>query len=653
MESPSIFYKKGGEVPNDITMDFLKSNHLDAEAHKTHLNVNFDQDGLNYCHRFTNLPPQILGAISAHDPKLILMTAKKMANISSSLLRGLMESNEHLEDKLDLLFHPEYGWVNKVHAMLRGRRDAKKLSAWENMGKMLVSIIGLATKQYQSIWSDNGLSERMDRNAIKQIEEFVSARESAPGGASSEPQHIQVDPRVLDATRNMAKKVFDYAGLTERFSEYTELSQKLKKMYNPLSSDTPIRKIRRGINQLFWNAYEMGILKHFKDKDQLPRYMEIFFNFGILEEDLLEKDQLAFLYNAKESESSGRYLLHTPIEWLKRIYEKENPTSINELGLSFFEIVRQNNRDRSWKKESDLPPDVDSSQARLSFEIQNMLASTTRLTSGSVVTYLAPLSKHQIIQSLERSFVSKHVIEQNLDKLLDVDFSCFHREVLYQSQEMGILREFIQLQVIPNIIMTPTAGSIFQHWQEREGKNKTSPGRLCCPSITTDEFYKLLLNAVGCYRWEMTKTIMGPDWNNISHSSITADYTDYVQFFKKNRDLSPEMKEKLSHEFRRLRDDRSRFVHDYATWVMFESDGTQRLNKVSRKIMAKHIPFRKPYREKLLKLPSYIDLVNKGINIHRRKAREMEPRLKKYRQSNQGQLPEELIETFRFYNMEY
>ena len=493
----------------------------------------------------------------------------------------------------------------------------------------------------------------MDRNTIKQIEEFVSARESASEEVSSDPEHIQVDPRALDATRDMAKKVFDYAGLTEKYSEYTPLSQKLKEVPNPLSSDTAIRRIRRGINQLFWNVYEAGILKHFRDNDQLPRYMEIFFNFGILEENLLEQDQLAFLYNTKESESSGKYLLHTPIEWLKRVYEKENPTSINELGLSFFEIIRQNNRDKPWKKESDLPPDVDSSQARLSFEIQNMLSSTTKLTSGSVITYLAPLSKHQIIQSLERSFMSKRKIEENLDRLLDVDFSCFHREVLYQSQEMGILREFIQLQVMPNIILTPTAGNIFQHWQEREGRNKISPGRLCCPSITTDEFYKLLLNAVGCYRWEITKTTMGPDWNNISHSSITADYTDYVQFFKKSRDLSPEMKERISHEFRRFRDDRSRFVHDYGTWVMFESGGTQRLNKVSRKIMAKHIPFRKPYREKLLKLPGYIDLVNKSINIRRRKAREMEPRLKKYRQSNHEQLPQELLETFRFYNMEY
>ena len=146
---------------------------------------------------------------------------------------------------------------------------------------------------------------------------------------------------------------------------------------------------------------------------------------------------------------------------------------------------------------------------------------------------------------------------------------------------------------------------------------------------------------------------MGADWNNISQSSLTADYTDYVQFFKRNRELSPEAKEKLAQDFRKFRDNRSRFVNDYCIWMLYESEGTQRLNKVARKIMAKHVPFRAPYREKLLKLPGYVDLVSKYTNIRKRKASEMEPRFRKYRQMNNNDLPPELLETYKFYNMEY
>jgi len=163
----------------------------------------------------------------------------------------------------------------------------------------------------------------------------------------------------------------------------------------------------------------------------------------------------------------------------------------------------------------------------------------------------------------------------------------------------------------------------------------------------------MLLHVVGAYRWELTKTILGPDYNNISTPSLTAEYIDYVQFFKKNRELSPEHKEKLSAEFKRFRDDRSRFVNDYVNWVKYESEGTQKFNKVIRKIMAKNIPFSKEIREKLLKLPNFTEIITKATNVKKRKANELIPRYKKYRTNNDGMLPKELEDTIKYYNLEY
>ena len=650
------FNKKGGEIPEEITMDFLKEDHLDPEQHQAHLHVNFDTEELNYYRRFTRLPPQILGAIATRDPKFVLITVQKLSDISFSLIRGLIESNQYLETKIDLLLNHDYGWVKKIAHLIQGKQNPKQMANWENMGGLLINLIKMAERQYQSVWEGSKLDDKVDKSQMRKVEDFVSSHASRKNPeklAISGEAQIKINPKALEETKGMAKKIFQYANLSSKFSEYTEIMDKFKRLKNPLDTDSDVRKLRRGVNNLFWELYETAFIKYAKNNEQLPRYLQIFFNFSVLEETLLEPAQLGFLYTTKEMISSEKYVINTPIEWLKKIYEREVPTSINELGLTFFEIIRQNNRDKPWKRESDLPPEIDTPEARLKFEIQNMLAPTAKLTSGSVMTYSAPLSKFQINQPLEQSFSGKNKIEDALEKLLDVDFSCFHREILFEKEELGILREFIQTRIVPNIILTPTAGNIFQHWQEREGRDKISPGRVCAPFIVTDDVYKRLLSASGCYRWEMTKTLMGPDWNNISQSSITADYTDYVQFFKKNRELSPEMKEKISQEFKRFRDDRSRFVNDYIIWMMFESEGTQRLNKVARKIMAKHVPFRKPYREKLLKLPSYIDLINKNINIRRRKAREIEPRLKKYRQNNNDKIPRELVETFDFYNMEY
>ena len=657
LQAYQSFKKKDGQIPQKITMDFLKKDHLDPKQHQAHLHVNFNSDELSYHRRFTRLPPQILGAIATRDPKFIFITAQKMSDISFSLIKGLIESNHYLELKIDLLFNHQYGWVKKIATLLQGKQDPKQMSNWGNMSNLLVNLSKMAEKQYQSVWEESSLERKIDKEKLKKIEAFISSQSSVSSSGVSESvqaNQIKIDPRALEETKSMAKKVFQYAELSQKLSEYTDIMDKFKRLKNPLDTDEDTRKLRRGVNNLFWEVYEAGAVKHFKNNDKLPRYMQMFFDFSILEETLLQPAQLGFLHGVKKTISSEKYRINTPMEWLQKIYSREAPTSINELGLTFFDIIRQNNRDKPWKRERDLPPEVDNAEARLRFEIQNMFASNAKLTSGSVVTYLATLSKFQIVQPLERTFLNKQKLEGLLDKLLDIDFSCFHREVLYEKEEMGILREFIQMSVVPNIIFTPSAGNIFQHWQEREGKDKISPGRICIPFAATEDPYKLLLYASGCYRWEMTKTILGPDWNNISYSSITADYTDYVQFFKKNRELSPEMKEKIAQEFKRFRDDRSRFVHDYIIWVMFESEGTQRLNKIARKMMAKHIPFRKPYRDKLLTLPSYTDLVNKNINIRRRKAREMEPRLKKYRQNNNNkEVPQELLNTYAFYNMEY
>ncbi|HMY12169.1 MAG TPA: Crp/Fnr family transcriptional regulator, partial [Turneriella sp.] len=191
-----------------------------------------------------------------------------------------------------------------------------------------------------------------------------------------------------------------------------------------------------------------------------------------------------------------------------------------------------------------------------------------------------------------------------------------------------------------------------QFWQDREGNDRMSRGRLIAPIMATADLQMMLLRAIGTYRWEICKTTMGPDWNNISVSSLTADYTDYVQFFYKSKELSEEIKEKIAEDMKRFRDDRARFVNDYTVYMRFESEGSQRMNRVARKIFTKHIPFAKEIRERLLKLPSYTEVVQKSINIRKKKANELTPRYTKYERENKT-LPKELVETRRYYNMEY
>ena len=643
-------------IPVTITEPFFQEDHIDSET-MIHSLVHIDQDELNYFKHFSLLPPQILNAIALKDPEFILLTIERLAKIHVTLL----ESFDHLVSAADenlnhIAFAPQ-NWleqsVNQIVAFETGKLRIE-VDNFLLYIKFFWKILVFLEKQYTTVFSYS-LAQKIDPKLMGKIKSFINnpVQKGNSGVSSNAEPTVELDTKILDQFKNTAEQVMEYAEIsTEKRDEYRKIVKQFKSFKNLLDTEGDIRKVRKQVNTFFWSFYEAAMLKHLKKKDKLTKVIEIFLNYSVLEEDLLEPVHLVLLYQAteKDSDPTCKYPIYTAIEWITEIYEGRKPTSINDLGMTFFELLKQDNKDAGWKRESDLPPEVFNPESKAKYEINNMIAVGSKLTSGAIVNNIAMLTSFQIIQSLDRSIVTKKVLSDKFDLLLSKDYTCFHREVLFEDAALGIVHEFVQVQVCPTVILVPMAGPNFQFWQEKDSKDKAAPGRLLCPNLAMGDLLTMLLGVTACYRWELTKALLGPDWNNISQASITADYTDYVQFFKRNKELSPEVKEKLGSEFKRFRDDRSRFVHDYIIWILFESEGTQRMNRVARKIFAKHIPFPKAIREKLLKLPSYTDLINKSVNVKRRKALELEPRIKKYRQA--GMVPEIIEQTYKYYLMD-
>jgi hypothetical protein len=143
--------------------------------------------------------------------------------------------------------------------------------------------------------------------------------------------------------------------------------------------------------------------------------------------------------------------------------------------------------------------------------------------------------------------------------------------------------------------------------------------------------------------------MMGASWNDVSQSSLTSDYSDYIQYYRKNRDLTEEAREKvkalITRHHNRLREI---FTSEYEVWICNESNGNPRLNRVARGIFAKHCPFSRQIRGHLAKQPIYSDLISQ-FNIQRaRKAKDLENRYKMYIRAN-GSLDPELQENLDFY----
>jgi hypothetical protein len=159
-------------------------------------------------------------------------------------------------------------------------------------------------------------------------------------------------------------------------------------------------------------------------------------------------------------------------------------------------------------------------------------------------------------------------------------------------------------------------------WQEIEGKRRQSPARFMLSLFQADDLGKVLYRLVGGFRWEMCKRIQGARWNDVSERSLTADYSDYIASFRKSKDLSADVREKVKSDLIKCKNNnKEMFVYDYLNWILYESGGSPRLNKVSRTILFTYCPFSKEVREKLRANPlfhEYLDKYEIRLKTHAR-----------------------------------
>lgn len=118
---------------------------------------------------------------------------------------------------------------------------------------------------------------------------------------------------------------------------------------------------------------------------------------------------------------------------------------------------------------------------------------------------------------------------------------------------------------------------------------------------------------------------------------------------QKNRDLTEDKKEKLKLQMQRARgSSRETFVIDYVLWVRFESQGSIRLNKVAREILATYCPFSKELREKVATQPLFMEAMERESRERRKRLKELDLRMKVL-EKEKIDIPEEITTTMTFY----
>jgi hypothetical protein len=442
-------------------------------------------------------------------------------------------------------------------------------------------------------------------------------------------------------------RILEFSALSfEKVDFFKSQLEIFKKMDNKEKFDHMMPEVRNRITSIYFEIYE-AVLKRMIKENVNDKAFDMFLIFGFMDSSLLTKQQTIDLGKLLDLYTNNGNV-YSMKRWLMKVYNSEKSPSINELGMDYEQAMR----DRKVKGpfgDNRVNVDFDNGDSRLNYEISNMFKTNHKLCYGQISTYFPVLHSDMLPNDISRVAVTVSKINESILKILNVDFSAFHREVFYTGENPAFKKEFIMKQVIPDIILVPIAGTKAIMWQELSKRSKLSPGRLIIPIFTSEDLNSLVTRLIGNFRWELCRAVMGARWNDISYKSLTSEYTDYVQGYKRNKNLSQENKDKVKVQIQRHRNNlKDIFSSDYEAWIKYEADGIRKVNKEVRAILYKYCPFKHSVREELIKQPTFSGVAAPFENERRKFVIELENRYASY--VKKGHILEsELEENLRYY----
>ncbi|MFN3603614.1 MAG: hypothetical protein ACK4UJ_02755 [Leptonema sp. (in: bacteria)] len=653
------FIEMNQQLPKYLTKNWLIQNnlYLDYEASSFDFEDHFFE--FSFLKRLSTLPIELQSQIFQKDLMILDNISKKYNKLQHEIVKEISETIYSIQEDLEFLLKGDYSLMEKF-AILTDLFDTNEL---EINSKEMYEILEYfkekfdqVSKHYQRTFYKKPNTSQNYEKILKKYEslknQFKKEIEDKSSETTKTTKVVSDNKGILEELKNSTKKILNFCEIPSEEQQKTLKSlEQLRKVANPLESGPDIRKLKRPIQETFWKAYSIAMQKFRNHKGNVPKPIALFLQFGFFDEEFLEKEHLIELFDLVDTTSSKNkgFTIIDITDWINRIAEKKDLPSINELGESYFEFLRRENPNIKVKKLEEFPPNIDSIEKRIEYEIKNFVSTNSKLVSGTPMSYFSVLTKYHIVApTIKDLFLTREKITNELNRLLEIDFSAFYREIIFNDEKAKILKEFVMINVLPYIILMPSVGNKSMLWQELEDpRRKNTPARICLPILCTGDLFSMLIEAVGAFRWEIQKTILGHDYNNVGVPSLTSEYIDYVQFYHKNRDLTEEQKEKIKLDFKNFRDDRSKFIHDYSIWIKYESQGILKLNKIVRNIMYRYIPFSKGIRENLAKQPAYADIHNRFKNLRTKKITELENRWKKY--GDKAVWPPILKATYEYY----
>lgn len=600
-----------------------------------------------YYAELAKVPAEVQKSFFACGVELAMTHISELSSCVSELLLEVREVCEHLDRYFPVLYND-----SEQNLMMIVMRLAYALERSGRPNQDLQKLIDLMLNDFNQIEgtlvSYMGVPPLHSRDRLEKIYYALLSHSELEEeeGQTDAPSEDELYRKL----KGTLKQLIDFSGLpADKMAEFVDAMEQFVAAKDRMSTDDSFRGLRRKIADGFYKLYHAIFLKQMDGEAEVPKVVEMFLNFGFTDERLLTREQ-ALQFCRLKIETSAKYhcTMYTIPQWLTAVYNGERQPSKNEFDLEYNEMLRELKKTGEINAEEEQKR-LNDKMEKLNYELQNMFRYNHRLVNGQPSVFVPVLCSEQIINAPERAVVTKDRMGQTVEKLRDIDYSVFCRELMYANPEAKIEKEFEMKEVVPDIILFPAYGLNSVMWQEISYKRRDSAGRFLFPMFVEGSLDDLMIRCFGRFRWELCRTMMGTSWNNIQYKSLTSEYSDYIQFYRKNKDLSEERKEKIKLQIAKGKGNtREIFLLDYELWIKAEAMGAIRLNKIAREILTMYCPFNKEIRNALESQPTYAEAIAKFKRENLKKARELE--LRYHALTKQGiTLTQPLLDTLSFY----
>lgn len=645
-------YKSYQEIGKKSSLNCVK---IPSIAEMPELEIEGDVENAMYYVEAATLPVDVQKKYYGHGSQIAIHHAEEQMQLVGDIHEQCDALVNYIQNLFVGILHSEDACLYTAVAQMA--LDLRKLKGDTKPIMKLFSEITEKIKEIETFFQGKtGKKLAIDKDKMEQVHQMMLSagdiEEDEEDGVSAETaiRYAGTDTEAIEKElTGSLSKLLAYSKLPqEKCDSFQQNILKFMSMKDKADAGDDARKLRKNIANGFYEIYEAIFIRDYEEKTG-DRLIDLFLLYGFVDERLLNKEQLIELYCLDDkNDESGPCKVYNIKQWLTAIYEGKKEPSKSEFDMDYNETLRDMKKNGQIREEEMKAAQTDVKR-KLSYEIANMFRYNSRIVSGQISIFVPILYKDLFMGHLDQSLMTTNRVNDVIKKIVSVDYSLFYRESMYSAPEKGIDKEYIQQEMYPDIILMSVYGSNGAMWQEIEGRKRTSHARFLFPIFAETDMEDNFIRVCGRFRWEICRTIQGAAWNDVKVKSLTSEYVDYIQFYKKNRALSEEKKEKLKMQIQKGRGNtREVFVIDYLLWIKNESTGSLRMNKVAREVMATYCPFAKELREKVQTQPLFEEAMAKFNRERLKKIKDLDLRYRTY-ETKKIEITEELQKTMEFY----